>query len=167
MQSMDETLFRSVSAARHADSFSATTSCLGVLTTHSVTPVVANTSVCSHLLQSLNIFTNFADKDIYNTLGSFARGDIFLSIQEPIWHFELSRVVDDCYKFLDLFITESTSSAINIYLCLLADEIRESLSHTSDFSNGEHSLALSFDVRVENTKDVLELRGHLETHGEH
>ncbi len=43
----------------HTDSSTLTASCLGVLTTHTQTPEVTQTTVAPHPLQALNIFSQF------------------------------------------------------------------------------------------------------------
>ena len=58
----------SVGAARHTDHLALAAGGAGVLTTHAVAPVVANTTVSSDLLVSLNVLSNLANKNIHHTL---------------------------------------------------------------------------------------------------
>lgn len=134
-----------------------------MLTTHSVAPEMTNTTVDSDFLHSLNISSDLGDKDVNNALGRLSCYDILLSVHEPVWHFELLRVVDDRNKFLNLFVGKSSRTTVNINLCLLADNVRETFADTNNFSHSKHGLPLSLNVGVQHTQNVLKLRCHLET----
>lgn len=151
-------LLGSTSTSGHAWQLALAAGGLGVLASDSVTPVVANTSMGANLLQSLNIATDGANKVVDNKLGSLAGNNVLLSVQEIVGNLELLGVVDDGNQLLNLFVGQSTSTAININFGLLADDVGESLAHTGDLGHGEHDLPLSLNIGVQHTKNVLKLR---------
>lgn len=156
-------LLGSVGSTRHARNLALASSGLGVLTTNSVAPEVADTSVHSDLLHSLNVTSDGGDEAVDDQLGGLSGNNILLSVDKPVRNLELLGVVDDGHELLNLFVGEGTSTAVDINLSLLADKVGETLSNTNDLSHGEHGLALSIDVGVQHTKNVLKLIGHLKT----
>ena len=156
------TLLGSTSSTRHAQHLALSTSRLRVLTTHSVTPEVTDTSVHSNLLHSLNIATYSRNQHVDNTLSRLSRHDILLPIHEPVGNFELLRVVDDGDQFLNLFVGQCTRTTVDIYFCLLANNVRKTFANANNLGHGKHCLSLSLNVRVQHTQNVLKLRSHLE-----
>jgi len=151
------------SSSGHTQHLTLAASGASVLTTHSVTPVVADASVRADLLHSLNIRANSSDQVVNNAVRRFASGEILLSVDEPIGDLELLGVHDDSDELLNLFVGQSSGTTVDIHLSLLADQVGETLANTTDLGQGEHALLLSLNIGVQHTQDVLELRGHLET----
>ena len=156
-------LFGSVGSSGHAQHLSFASSGDGVLTTHSVAPVVTDTSVHSDLLHSLDITADGGNQHVDHALAGLAGHEISLSVNEPIRDLELLGVVDDSNQLLDLFVGHGASTAIHINFGLLADQVGESLANTNNLGHGEHTLPLTVDVGVQHTQDVLELGSHLQT----
>ena len=134
-----------------------------MLTTHSVAPVVTNTTVDSDLLHSLNITTDGGNQHVDNALAGLAGHEISLSVHEPIGDLELLGVVDDSNKLLNLFVGHGAGAAVNVDFSLLADKVGETLANTNNLGHGEHTLSLTINVGVQHTKNVLKLGGHLQT----
>ena len=125
-------LFCGVGSSWHTEHLALSASGLGVLSPHSVAPVVADTSVRSDLLQPLNVVSDGADQHVDDALGGLARGVILLPVNEPIWHFELLGVVDDRHQLLDLLVGQGARTAIYVDFGLLADDVGETLSDAAD-----------------------------------
>lgn len=76
---------------------------LGVLTTHTQTPVVTQTSVGADLLEALEILTELGVDTVGDDLTVLAVGDVALSVQEPGGDLVLGRVLDDGDDPLEFF----------------------------------------------------------------
>lgn len=98
------------------DSSTSSSGSLRVLTSHSETPVVTETTVRSDLLQSLQILTELALHVIGQNLAVLAIDDISLSVEEPGWNFVLCRVLDDRDDSLEFFRCDLTSTVDTISL---------------------------------------------------
>lgn len=134
-----------------------------MLASNLVTPEVTNTTVLSNLLKALNVIAACTNQNVDNALRSFARGEVLLSVHKPVRNLELLGVVDDCDVFLNLFVSEGTSTTSGVDFCLLADHVGKASANTSDLGHRKHHLSLTLNVGVQHTKNVLELIGHLET----
>ena len=156
-------LFGGVSTSGHTNNSSTAASGLGVLTSDTVAPVVTNTTVSSNLLQSLNILTNLANQGVHHDLGGLSGHLILLSVNEPRRNFKLLGVGDDSNELFDLFVGESAGTTLDVDFGLLAAQVGETLANTSDLSDSKHNLALTVNVGVQHTKNVLKLLGHKET----
>jgi hypothetical protein len=156
-------LLGSVGSSRHTWNLTLAAGSLGVLTTNSVAPEVSDTSVDTDLLHSLNITTDSGNQTVDNQLSGLAGGEVLLSVNEPIWNLELLWVVDDGDQLFNFFVGKSTSTTVNVNFSLLADQVGEALADTNNLGHGEHNLALSIDVSVQHTKNVLKLISHLQT----
>ena len=78
----------------HTDSFSLVTGGLGVLTSHTETPVVTETTVSPDLLESLKILTQLVVEDVGHDLGGLAVLDVTLPVQEPVRDLVLARILN-------------------------------------------------------------------------
>ena len=90
-------------AKRHVHSRS-----LGVLTSHSETPMVPQTTMRSNLLESLEIVSQFLVNGIGKSVRAFAIDEIFLSVEEPSGDLELGGVLhngDDSLEFVRVELT--------------------------------------------------------------
>lgn len=79
----------------NSDCSSSSTSRLGVLSTNTDAPVVAESTMEAHLLHSLEIVTQLLVKLIGSDLPVSAVLDVLLSIQKPVGDLELAGIGDD------------------------------------------------------------------------
>ena len=78
----------------HTDSFSLVTGGLGVLTSHTETPVVTQATMGADLLQTLQVLTELVVQDVGHHLGGLAVLDVTLPVQEPVGDLVLARVLN-------------------------------------------------------------------------
>ena len=78
----------------HTHGFSLVSSGLGVLTSHTETPVVTEPTVSSDLLESLKILTELVVEDVGHHLGGLAVLDVALPVQEPVGNLVLTGVLN-------------------------------------------------------------------------
>lgn len=114
-------LFGSVGSSGESENLTLSTSCLGMLTSGPVAPIMADTSVDADLLHSLNIGSDSANQHVHHALRGLAVNEISLSVDEPLGDLVLGRVVDNGDELLNLFVGKGTSASINIYFCFLAN----------------------------------------------
>lgn len=88
------------------------TGSLGVLTAHTQTPVVTQTTVGADTLETLEILTDLAVEGVGDDLGVLAVGDVALSVQEPCGDLVLGGVLEDGDHTLEFFGGELTGAAI-------------------------------------------------------
>jgi hypothetical protein len=141
---------------RHTDGTTAAASGLGVLSTHTETPVVTETAVSADLLQAFQIFTELAVDAVGEDLRVLAIDDIALPVEEPGGDFVLEGVLDDGDDALELFGGQVAGTLGEIDIGLLADQVGVAATDTLDLGQGVHDLLLAIDVRVQQTDDVLE-----------
>lgn len=82
-----------------------------VLSTHSQSPEMSQTTVCPNLFQSLQIISQLRVNRVRQNLIIFAIDDIFLSVQEPGGDLELRGVLDDGHDTLKFIRVELASAA--------------------------------------------------------
>jgi hypothetical protein len=75
---------------------------LGMLATHTETPVVTETTVCPDLLQALQVVTELRVNGVGQNLAVLAIDNIPLPVQEPCRNLELCRVLNDGNETLEL-----------------------------------------------------------------
>jgi hypothetical protein len=97
----------------HTDSSAPPSGCLGVLTPDTKTPIVSQSTMSPDLLQSLEIFTEFAVDTVGENLVVLAIDNITLTIKKPCGNLVLSGVLDDSDDALKLFGCKLTSTRIN------------------------------------------------------
>lgn len=129
----------------------------GVLSTHSDSPPMPQTTMGTDLLHPLNIITQLGIEVLSENLGVLSSLEILLPIEEPKWDLELTRVLDDSNQLLNLIRSELSGALGDINLGLLADKVGETTSKSLDFGQSENNITLSFNIRIQNTKNVLEL----------
>lgn len=156
-------LLGGIGTAGHAEDLALTSGGDGVLSSHSVAPVVTNTSVGSDLLQALNVSSDSGNQHVNNALGGLSSDEVSLSVHEPIRDLELLGVGDDGNELLDLFVRQGAGSAVQVNLRFLAKQVSETLSNSNNLAQGKHGLALAVNVGVQHTKNVLKLSVHLQT----
>ena len=79
----------------HTHSFSLVSGGLGVLTSHTETPVVTEPTVGPDLLESLKILTQLVVEDVGHDLGGLTVLDVTLPVQEPVGNLVLTGVLND------------------------------------------------------------------------
>lgn len=94
------------------DGTATATGSLGVLTAHTQTPVVTQTTVGADTLETLEILTDLAVEGVGDDLGVLAVGDVALSVQEPCGDLVLGGVLEDGDHTLEFFGGELTGAAI-------------------------------------------------------
>jgi len=119
---------------------------------------MTKTTMSTNLLQALQIVTKLGIDTIGEDLRILTIDDIALTIEEPGWDFVLSRILDDGNDSLEFFGGEFTSTLVEINISLLTDQIRVSSSDSLYLGQCVHDLLLSFNIGVEETKDVLKIR---------
>merc|ERR1711937_856352 len=87
----------------HTDGTSLASCGLGMLSTHTQTPVVAETTVSTDLLQSLQVFAPLVIEGVRQHLRVFAIFYVLLPIEEPVRYLVLSWVLHDGDHALHLF----------------------------------------------------------------
>ena len=127
-----------------------------MLSTNSDSPPVTKTTVSTDLLQTFNIITKLRVNVLGKDLVVFASLKVLLSVQEPKGNLELAGVLNDSNKLFNLISSKLSGSLIDINFGLFTDEVSESASETLNFCEAEHNISLSFNVSVEDTKNVLE-----------
>jgi len=142
----------------HTNSPASSSSCLRVLSSDTETPVVTETAMSADLLQAFEIVTKLGVDTVGKNLRIFAIHNITLTIQEPAWDFVLGRVLDDGDNALKLFGSEFTSALVEIHIGLLAHKVGVSSSHTLYLSQRVHHFRFAFNICVEQTENVLEVR---------
>lgn len=96
-------------------------SCASVLSTDADSPPVTETTVSADLLETFDIVTELGVNVLGKDLRVLSRLEILLPIQEPKWDLELTGVLDDGNKLLDLISGELSSSLIDINFGLFAN----------------------------------------------
>ena len=66
-----------------------------MLSTHAQTPVVPQATMCTDLLQPLQVLTQLAVHTVGQDLAVLAVHDVALTVEEPDGDFVLGRVLDD------------------------------------------------------------------------
>ena len=110
----------------HTHGFSLVSSGLGVLTSHTETPVVTEPTVGPDLLESLKILTQLVVEDVGHDLGGLTVLDVTLPVQEPVGDLVLARVLQKenvnsvrryshylCKPTCMIVISFSTSSSVS------------------------------------------------------
>jgi len=129
---------------------------LSVLSPNPDVPPVPESPVCPHLLHPLNVITELSVETLSKHLGVLPSLEILLPVEEPEGDLELLGGLDNGNELLDLVGGEFPRALVDVDLRLLADNVSETAAKTTDLGQGEDNVALSLDVGVEDTEDVLE-----------
>ena len=86
---------------------------LAVLSPHSQTPVVPQTTVGADLLQALQVLTQLAVHTVGQNLAVLAIHNVALTVEEPGWDLVLSRGLDDRDDTLELFGGQLASAVVS------------------------------------------------------
>lgn len=101
---------RSTLLLADTDGTSTTAGGLGVLTTHTQTPVVAQTTVGTDTLETLEILTGLAVQRVRHNLRVLAVRNVALSVKEPCRDLVLRRGLEDGHDAFEFFRGEFTSA---------------------------------------------------------
>jgi hypothetical protein len=154
-----------------------------VLTANTETPVVTETTVGADLLKTLKVLTHLLVDLVGKYVRVLAVGHVLLTVKEPSGDLELSGVLHDGDDTLELVRVElsgaggsavervlipvirSTQRAnlprmvhsplVEVNIGLLANNVGVTTTNTLDLGQGEHDLALSLNVGVKETENVL------------
>jgi len=111
----------------------------------------------TNLLHPLNIITELGIKVLRKHLRILSRLKILLSVEEPKWHLELTRILNDSNELLNFIRGQLPGTFVDIDFCLLADKVGETTTETLNFGKAKDDVPLALNVGVEDTQDVLEL----------
>ena len=134
-----------------------TSSRASVLSTNTNAPPVTKTTMGTNLLHPFNIITKLGIKVLRKDLRILSRLEILLSVQEPKWDLELTRILNDSNELLNFISGQLSSTFVDIDFCFLADKIGETATEALNFCEAKDNVPLALDVGVEDTQDVLEL----------
>ena len=129
-----------------------------MLSAHANVPPVTQTAVRANLLEAFEIVTQLGGNVLRKDLTVFASSEILLTIQKPNGDLELPRILDDSHQLFNLIGGQFAGTGIDVNFGLLANQICKTTTDTGNFCQSKDDIALSFNVRVENTQNVLKLR---------
>ena len=116
----------------------------------------------SHLLHSLEIFSESSGSIVGNKLRVGSVLDASLSVKEPLGDSVVEGLGDDIGNFVHLGFVELTGTSVEVDVGDFADEVGESSTNTLDDSEGEHNLDLTVNIGVLHSQDVSEIVSVLE-----
>lgn len=116
------------------DSHSATTTSgsLGVLTTHTDTPRVTQTTMDTNLLHALKVLTQLVVQIVGKKLAKLAILDILATIQEPVGNLVLTRILHDRDDAFQVGLVQFTGALGAVDLGLAADDGGVAATATTD-----------------------------------
>lgn len=85
-----------------------------MLTTHTQTPVVTQTTVGADTLETLEVLTGLAVQAVRHDLRVLAVGDVALSVKEPCRDLVLRRGLEDGHDAFEFFRGEFTSTIFSL-----------------------------------------------------
>jgi len=129
-----------------------------VLSADANVPPVAQTAVGADLLKAFQIISQFGGNVLRKDLAVLARLEIFLTIQEPYGNFELTGILNDGHELFNFIGGEFTGPGVQVDFGFLANQVRKAATDSGDFREGKDDIALSFNVGIENTQNVLKFR---------
>ena len=127
-----------------------------MLTSDFESPFVSQTSVGSHFEQSFDILSQLGFQNVGGHLQVLTFLVIALSVEEPTGNAVTLGLSNQLGNGVALSFGEFTSSELRIDSEDLADEEAEASAYSLDFIEGEGDGALSVNVGVEDTMNVLE-----------
>jgi hypothetical protein len=132
---------------------------LGTLTSDLDAPVMTETSVVSHLLHALKIFSESGSNHVGNELTPCTVLNTSLSVEEPFWDTIFKWFGQDVGNLVHTCFIKLSGSAVAINLCDFADEGGESSTYTLDDSECEWDLVSTVDIGILHSQNVSELTG--------
>ena len=128
-----------------------------MLSAHANVPPVTQTAVRANLLEAFEIVTQLGGNVLRKDLAVFASSEIFLTIQKPNRDLELTRILDDGHQLFNLIRGQFAGPDCDVNFGLLANQICKTTTNTGNFGQSKDDIALSFNVGIENTQNVLKL----------
>lgn len=123
-----------------------------MLTSDLQAPEVSNTTVGSDLLQSLQVVSQLRLHVVGQDMVVLTVSVVLLSVQEPGGDLVVGGVLHDGDNSLQLFLSQLTSTLLQVNISLLADQVGVTTTNTSDLGQGVHDLDSTIDVGVQQTK---------------
>ena len=120
-------------------------------------PPVPETSVRPDLLHPLHILSQASIESLSEDLSVLPGLEVLLPVEEPEGNLELLGGLNDSDDLLDLIGRKLPRPLVNVNLRLLADKVGETTSDTLNLGKGKDNVALTLNVGVEDTQNVLEL----------
>ena len=127
-----------------------------MLAPHLKTPLVPQTSVAPDLEQPLDIFSELGLEDVGGDLQVLALLVVPLPVQEPSGDAVALGISNQAGNGIALSLSQLSGSELGVESEDLADEESEATANSLDLVEGEGDGALSVDVCIEDTVDVLE-----------
>ena len=118
---------------------------------------MAQTTVRSNLLQSLEVNAHLLCHLIRVNVAHATCKSILPAVQEPRRDVETLWIFNDRCHFINLICRQLTRSLVLIDIRLLANKVGKSPANTLDLAQRKHDLRLPIDIRIQNTKNVLEV----------
>lgn len=119
---------------------------------------MAQTTMSTDFLETFNVIAQFGGNVLGKDLRIFAGFDVFLTIQEPQWNFELAWILNDRNEFFNFIGGQFTGTFVDIDFGFLTNQIPKTTSNPTNLGQSKYDIAFPFDVGIENTKNVLEFR---------
>jgi hypothetical protein len=111
-----------------------------MLTTDAQVPEMTETAMEADLLHALKVLAKLDIDNVRHNVEVLAIGTVLLTIQEPVWDIELTRVLDHSNDSLNLVVGELTSALVKIDLSLLQDKVGETATYTTNLGQSKHNL---------------------------
>lgn len=128
-----------------------------MLTAHTISPVVTETSVEAHALHLLDVVTELCIKLVDEQVCVLAVCRVALSVEEPAGDLVLGWVLNDGDDTLELINAELASTLGHVDVGLFADKVGETGTDAADGGQGVHNLDVTIDVGRQKTQNVLEV----------
>ena len=94
-------------------------------------------------------------------VGGDLRGLAVLEVLPPVEHpsgdLVLVGVLNDVDEVVHLLLGQLARTLVHVNVCLLADDVGETATHTLNGAHGVHDLLPAIHVGTEDTQDVLEI----------
>lgn len=128
-----------------------------MLSSDAESPVVSESTVKTDLLHALKILTELVVDGGGEELSGLSVLDVLLSVEEPVWDLVLGWVLHDGDDLVEVLLSELSGSLVDVNVGLAAADEGETATNSLDGGKGEWNLAVTIDVGVHHTMNVLEL----------
>lgn len=91
---------------------------------------MAKTAMSTDLLQAFQIFTKLGVNNVGHNLAVFTIANVLLSVEHPLGDLVLKRISEDFGNAVDFFISEFTSSFIDIDISFAANNESKATTNT-------------------------------------
>ncbi|YCL18901.1 hypothetical protein KP2612_002165 [Komagataella phaffii] len=120
------------------------------------TPCMTDTSMSPDLLQSFNIITVFGLQTVGKSVIVLTINSVSLSVEEPGRNLILSWVLHNGDDPLQFFLSQLTSTLVQINISFLTNQVRVSTTHTTNGGQSVHDLDSTINIGVQQTQNMLE-----------